>query len=83
MTAAQPRVWLVSAGWGLAILTLINLFNYLDRFVVASLFESLKHSTLALSDRQLGFADERASCSSTCCPRRCSARSATGAPGRA
>jgi MFS transporter, Spinster family, sphingosine-1-phosphate transporter len=55
MSAAQPRAWLVSAGWGLAILTLINLFNYLDRFVVASLFESLKHSTLALSDRQLGF----------------------------
>ncbi|MFI4890460.1 MAG: spinster family MFS transporter [Steroidobacterales bacterium] len=54
MTAAQPRVWLVSAGGGLAILTLINLFNYLDRYVVASLFESLKHSTLALSDRQLG-----------------------------
>jgi MFS family permease len=55
MSVAQPRTWLVSAGWGLAILTLINLFNYLDRFVVASLFESLKHSTLALSDRQLGF----------------------------
>ncbi len=55
MSAAQPKAWLVSAGWGLAILTLINLFNYLDRFVVAALFESLKHSTLALSDRQLGF----------------------------
>jgi MFS transporter, Spinster family, sphingosine-1-phosphate transporter len=55
MTAAQPRAWLVSAGWGLAILTLINLFNYLDRFIVASLFESLKHSELAPSDRQLGF----------------------------
>jgi MFS family permease len=54
MTAAQPRAWLVSAGWGLAILTLINLFNYLDRYLVASLFESLKHSSLALSDRQLG-----------------------------
>ncbi len=54
MTAAQPRAWLVSASWGLAILTLINLFNYLDRFVVASLFESLKHSALAPSDRQLG-----------------------------
>ncbi len=54
MSTAQPRAWLVSAGWGLAILTLINLFNYLDRFVVAALFESLKHSTLALSDRQLG-----------------------------
>jgi MFS family permease len=55
MTAAQPRAWLVSAGWGLAILTLINLFNYLDRFIVAALFEGLKHSELAPSDRQLGF----------------------------
>jgi MFS transporter, Spinster family, sphingosine-1-phosphate transporter len=54
MSAAKPRVWLVSAGWGLAILTLINLFNYLDRFIVASLFESLKHSSLALSDVELG-----------------------------
>ena len=34
----------------LAILTLINLFNYLDRYVVASLVESLKKSDLALSD---------------------------------
>src|SRR5450631_2666256 len=54
MTAAQPKTWLVSTTWGLAILTLINLFNYLDRYVVASLFESLKASTLALSDRELG-----------------------------
>jgi MFS family permease len=54
MSVAKPRVWLVSAGWGLAILTLINLFNYLDRFIVASLFESLKHSVLALSDAELG-----------------------------
>jgi MFS transporter, Spinster family, sphingosine-1-phosphate transporter len=54
MTAAQPRVRLVTAGWGLAILALINLFNYLDRYVVAALYESLRHSTLALSDSQLG-----------------------------
>ena len=54
MSAAQPKVWLVSTAWGLAILTLINLFNYLDRYVVASLYESLRHSTLALNDRQLG-----------------------------
>ena len=54
MSAVKPRVWVVSAGWGLAILTLINLFNYLDRFIVASLFESLKHSVLALSDTELG-----------------------------
>jgi MFS family permease len=43
------------AGAALAILTLINLFNYLDRFVVSSLVESLKHSEFALSDTQLGF----------------------------
>ncbi len=38
----------------LAILTLINLVNYLDRFVVSALVESLKRSELALSDGQLG-----------------------------
>lgn len=38
----------------LAVLTFINLFNYLDRFVVASLVESLKTSELALSDTQAG-----------------------------
>jgi MFS family permease len=54
MTAAQPRVWLVSASWGLAILALVNMLNYLDRYVVAALFESLKHSPLAPSDGQLG-----------------------------
>jgi len=55
MTAASQRFGLVSAGWGLAILACINLFNYLDRYVVAALFESLKHSELALNDRNLGF----------------------------
>ncbi len=43
-----------SAGWGLAILSFINLFNYLDRFLVPALFESLKRSELELSDTQLG-----------------------------
>ncbi len=38
----------------LAVLTLINLFNYLDRYVVSSLVESLKSSELKLSDTQLG-----------------------------
>jgi MFS family permease len=42
------------AGAALAILTLLNLFNYLDRYVLASLFESLKASELHLSDTQLG-----------------------------
>src|SRR2546423_11869105 len=39
---------------GLLVLTLINLFNYLDRWVVAALAESMKHSELRLSDAQLG-----------------------------
>jgi predicted MFS family arabinose efflux permease len=43
------------ARWGLFVLTLVNLFNYLDRFVVASLVESLKRSELHLSDVQLGY----------------------------
>jgi MFS transporter, Spinster family, sphingosine-1-phosphate transporter len=38
----------------LSVLTLINLFNYLDRWIVAALAESMKHSELRLSDTQLG-----------------------------
>jgi predicted MFS family arabinose efflux permease len=38
----------------LAVLTLINLLNYLDRFVISSLVESLRNSELHLSDTQLG-----------------------------
>src|SRR5262249_25855223 len=37
------------------ILTFINLFNYLDRYVVASLVESLRKSELSLTDAQAGF----------------------------
>jgi MFS family permease len=39
---------------GLAALSLINLLNYLDRYVVSALVESLKHSELALTDFELG-----------------------------
>ncbi|PYP30748.1 MAG: MFS transporter, partial [Gemmatimonadetes bacterium] len=39
---------------GLAVLTLINLFNYLDRWVVAAVAESIKRSELRLSDTELG-----------------------------
>jgi MFS family permease len=39
---------------GLIVLTLINLFNYLDRWIVAALAESMKQSELHLSDTQLG-----------------------------
>jgi MFS family permease len=41
-----------AARWGLAVLTL---FNYLDRFVVSALVESLKNSELHLTDAQLGY----------------------------
>src|SRR5258708_23355352 len=54
MPGQAPKSWLNSAGWGLAILSFINLFNYLDRYLVPALFESLKRSELELSDTQLG-----------------------------
>jgi MFS transporter, Spinster family, sphingosine-1-phosphate transporter len=44
-----------AARYALGILTLINLFNYLDRWVVASVVESIKKSELHLSDTELGF----------------------------
>src|SRR5919204_115182 len=43
-----------TARYALVVLTCINLFNYLDRWIVAALAESMKHSELALSDTQLG-----------------------------
>ncbi len=42
------------AGRTLALLTLVNGVNYLDRFVVAALVESLKRSELGLTDARLG-----------------------------
>ncbi|HEX9983932.1 MAG TPA: MFS transporter [Thermoanaerobaculia bacterium] len=41
------------ATYALAILTFINLFNYIDRWVVAAVLESLKRE-LGMSDTQLG-----------------------------
>ena len=53
--ASPPRNAVIrSASLGLALLSFINLFNYLDRYVVAALVESLKHSEFALTDAQLG-----------------------------
>src|SRR5580700_10568317 len=52
--AAPRRAALSSAGTALAVLTFINLLNYLDRFIVSALAETLKHSELALSDLKLG-----------------------------
>jgi MFS family permease len=48
------KAWISSAGVALAILAFINLFNYLDRYLVSALVESLKHSELALTDTQAG-----------------------------
>ena len=39
---------------GLIVLTLVNLFNYLDRYVVPAVAESLRHSSLHPSDAQIG-----------------------------
>ncbi len=50
----SPKAWIGSAGVALGILAFINLFNYLDRYLVSALVESLKHSELALSDTQAG-----------------------------
>ncbi len=50
----SPKAWIGSASVALGILAFINLFNYLDRYLVSALVESLKHSELALSDTQAG-----------------------------
>jgi MFS transporter, Spinster family, sphingosine-1-phosphate transporter len=44
------------AAWAaLVVLTFINLFNYLDRYVLPAVAESIKHSELQVSDAQIGF----------------------------
>jgi MFS family permease len=50
----SPSLLSGAAGRALTVLALVNLLNYLDRFVVSALVESLKRSELALSDTQLG-----------------------------
>src|SRR5436190_7034700 len=54
MTATESTLTVRTARAGLLVLTLINLFNYLDRWIVAALAESMKHSELQLSDTELG-----------------------------
>jgi MFS transporter, Spinster family, sphingosine-1-phosphate transporter len=54
MADQTQKSWVRSAGFGLAVLSFINLFSYLDRYVVSALIESLKHSELGLSDANLG-----------------------------
>jgi sugar phosphate permease len=46
--------WVRSASFGLAVLSFINLFSYLDRYIVSALIESLKQANLGLSDANLG-----------------------------
>ncbi len=50
----SQKSWVRSAGFGLAILSFINLFSYLDRYIVSALAESLKHANMGLSDANLG-----------------------------
>jgi MFS family permease len=45
---------MASANFSLGVLAFINLLSYLDRYVVAGVLESLKHSDLGLSDANLG-----------------------------
>jgi sugar phosphate permease len=54
VTDQTQKSWVRSAGFGLAILSFINLFSYLDRYVVSALTESLKHAGMGLSDANLG-----------------------------
>ena len=54
VTDQTQKSWMRAASFGLAVLSFINLFNYLDRYVVSALVESLKHSELGLSDANLG-----------------------------
>jgi len=44
-----------TAVYALTILTFINLFNYVDRWIVSAVLESLRRSELHLTDTQLGF----------------------------
>ena len=54
MAEQTDKSWVRSAGFGLAVLSFINLFSYLDRYIVSALIESLKHANLGLTDANLG-----------------------------
>src|SRR5579871_2164180 len=49
------RAWINTASAALAVLAFINLFNYLDRYLLAALVVPIQKSELALTDEQLGF----------------------------
>lgn len=54
MVDVKNKSWIGSAGFGLAILSFINLLSYLDRFIVSALAQSLKEAGLGLTDANLG-----------------------------
>jgi MFS transporter, Spinster family, sphingosine-1-phosphate transporter len=54
MTSVASRDLARTARTGLLVLTLINLFNYLDRYIVPVLGETLRHSDLHITDTQFG-----------------------------
>ena len=51
---AKPAPAARTAWVALVVLTLVNLVNYMDRYVVAGVGESLQHSELHLTDSQFG-----------------------------
>ena len=51
---SSPNTASRSATTALVLLTAVNLLNYIDRYVVPAVFESLKRSPMAPSDTQLG-----------------------------
>jgi MFS family permease len=53
--AAQPRVAVRFAARGLLVLTVINLLNYLDRFIPSAVLPQMKASGIVSTDFQLGF----------------------------
>jgi MFS family permease len=54
VNTSAPTDWARSARASLAVLTLINLFNYLDRWILPVLGETLRNSPLHISDTQFG-----------------------------
>src|SRR5512140_3086185 len=54
MPSGESRAARRAAGYALAILTFVNLFNYLDRWIISAVLESIKKSELHPTDTQLG-----------------------------
>ncbi len=50
----RSRGFLITASASLAVLAFINLFNYLDRYLLAALVVPIQNSELALTDAQIG-----------------------------